>query len=335
MSNDLQQSATTPNRVAQPVQIFSREWLNSIASVNGDGEELVAENAVVEDAIADEIIDTIADKVKAVLPDGPITEKDIKPTKEQLNSGRLVAIAVTFIGIAFLFAVFQQPTQTQSPIESKQTDAANVQSSQMPDTQQSESAQRGAISKPVQEKLPERDPTINQRNLAIADAKSEAIRLQTQLVLARARFLHLQWQQTAARNPQSYQQFLLGQLRRVNSTTIKLTQNSQGTLIGNAEQSATAASLVVDTDAITSELQCTYIAEGRMEVPEVQLPCQNTSVIDPSIRLSRLIKILRDAEIFEATIQQADAQAESEKVLALNKKRLEVNPQVKTGLLVQ
>lgn len=307
------QSETTPNRIPYvPIHNFS--WMD------GMGEE---DDETVKDAIADEI----TEQVKEVIADKPISESDIKPTQQQINSGRFFWILAGVVAIAFGFSLFQQPKQTETLMESQQpSQEPQVQTAQLTADQ----AQAETPSKQVEaQPLPERDPTANIRNITALEILKDTNQVIEKAPEARARFLYAQWQQLAVRNPQSYRSYLLAQLKRVNTAASKLSLDNKTSLVGSAEQLKIALDLSIDAEAIASELSCLYIADGKMPAPETPLKCQNIAVNSPSIAIAKLIKSLNALEFYEGMLQQADAEEETQRALALQAQRLKANTQAK------
>jgi hypothetical protein len=308
------QSETTPNQIPYvPIHNFS--WMD------GMDEQHVDE--AIEEAIADEI----TEQVKEVIQDKPITESDIKPTQQQINSGRFFWILAGIVAIAFGFSLFQQPKQTETLMESQQTQQEpQVQNAQLtPEQTQTEAAPKQVQSQP----LPERDPTANVRNVTALEVLKNTNQVIEKATEARARFLYAQWQQLAVRNPQSYRAYLLAQLRRINTNASKLSLENKTSLIGSAEQLKIALDLSIDAEAIASELSCLYIAEGKMPAPETPLKCQNIAVNSPSIGIAQLIKSLNTLEIYEGILLKADTEEALSREEALQAQRLKANTQAK------
>ena len=307
------QSETTPNRIPYaPIHNFS--WMDGIG-----GEE----DEIAKDAIADEI----TEQVKEVIADKPIAESDIKPTQQQINSGRFFWILAGIVAIAFGFSLFQQPKQTETLMESQQPpQEPQVQTSQLTPNQ----AQPQVASNQVEpQPLPERDPTAIIRNVTAMEIIQDTNQVLEKAPEARARFLYAQWQQLAVRSPQSYRAYLLTQLKRVNSAASKLSLESKTSLIGSAEQLKIALDLSIDAEAIASELSCLYIADGKMPAPSTPLKCQNIAVNSPSIAIAKLIKSLNALEFYEGMLQQSDAEEETQRALALQAQRLKATTQAK------
>ena len=308
------QSETTPNRIPY-AQIYDFSWMDGMG---GDEDEIG------KGAIADEI----TDQVKEVIQENPISETDIKPTQQQINSGRFLWILTSVVAIAFGFSIFQQPKQnetlvdSQQPSQEPQVQAAKLTSDQ---AQQPDATPKQAEPQP----LPERDPTASVRNITATEILKGTSQIIQKAPEARARFLYAQWQQLAVRNPQSYRTYLLAQLKRVNTNAVKLSLESKVSLIGSAEQLKIALDLSIDAEAITSELSCFYIAEGKMQSPETPLKCQNIAVNSPSITIAKLIKSLNALEIYEGMLQQSDAEEETQRALALQAQRIKVDTQAK------
>ena len=307
------QSETTPNRLPYvPIHNFS--WMD------GMGEQ--DEDEVVKDAIADEI----TEQIKEVIQDKPITESDIKPTQQQINSGRFFWVLAGVVAIAFGFSLFQQPKQTETLMESQQpSQEPQVQSAQFVPDQ----AQAQPVKQVETQSLPERDPTANIRNVTAMEILGDTSKVLEKAPEARARFLYAQWQQLAVRTPQSYRSYLLAQLKRVNTAASKLSLESKTSLIGSAEQLKIALDLSIDAEAIASELSCLYIADGKMPAPAIPLKCQNIAVNSPSIAIAKLIKSLNALEFYEGMLQQADAEEETQRALALQSQRLKATTQAK------
>lgn len=308
-------SETTPNRIPYvPIHNFS--WMDGM----GDQDD-----EVIQEAIADEI----TEQVKEVITDKPIAESDIKPTQQQINSGRFFWVIAGVVAIAFGFSLFQQPRQTETLMESQQaSQEPQVQAAQtVPDQAQAqaETPPQQVIPQP----LPERDPTANVRNVTALEVLKNTNQVIEKATEARARFLYAQWQQLAVRNPQSYRSYLLAQLRRINTNASKLSLENKTSLIGSAEQLKIALDLSIDAEAIASELSCLYIADGKMPAPETPLKCQNIAVDSPSIGIAQLIKSLNTLEIYEGILLKADTEEAASREQALQAQRLKANTQAK------
>jgi len=321
LNQPIQVSSAPPSRLPT-VPLFNPVWFDGMGASDDDDIE--------DDAIADEIIDTVKpDKIKAkvaaIITDELITEDDVKPTEEQVNYGKAIWFIGAVVAIAFGFSIFKPSTQTEASLDPQPQQTVN--SAQV--IEQPVDAIAPVPKAEKQVAIAERDPTIQARNILLTETYNEAVNLQQQLVEARARFFFANWQRLADRNPQSYREYLLGQWRRVNGVMAERVMKSQTNLIGSAEQSAIAASLVVDAQAITLELTRLYVAEGKMESPENLRDRQNISVLDPSIRLSQLAKNLHDGEYYEAMLQGADADAEKDRAIALKEQRIKTQSQAK------
>ena len=171
-------SETTPNRIPYvPIHNFS--WMEGI----GDQDDEIQE------AIADEI----TEQVKEAIFDKPIAESDIKPTQQQINSGRFFWVVASVVAIAFGFSLFQQPRQTETLMESQQaSQEPQVQAAQtIPDQAQAETPPKQVAPQP----LPERDPTANVRNVTALEVLKNTNQVVEKATEARARFLYAQWQQ--------------------------------------------------------------------------------------------------------------------------------------------
>ncbi len=314
------QSETTPNRIPHvPVNNFA--WLDNIG---------LDEDEIAKEAIADKVVE----QVKEVIDGKPIAESDIKPTQQQINSGRFFWVVASLVAIAFAVSLFQQPRQTETPIQTEQPpQEPQLQTGQL--TPEQAQPEPSPIQQPEPEPLPERDPTANIRNLTAMEILQDTDQVLEKAPEARARFLYAQWQQLAVRNPQSYRAYLLAQLRRVNTAASKLSLESKTSLIGSPEQLKIALDLSVDAEAIASELSCLYIAEGKMQPPAVPLKCQNIAVTSPSIAIAKLIKSLNTLEFYEGMLQQADAEEETQRALALQAQRLKAKTmsKPKVGIL--
>jgi hypothetical protein len=299
---------TTPNQIPS-VPAYDFSWLDDLDSDD-----------------TEEPKEAISDKPKVDIP-VKTEESDIKPTQQQINSGRFFWILAGIVAIAFGFSLFQQPKQTETLMESQQpSQEPQVQASQLVPSQ----AQNEVVQKQTEpQSLPERDPTANIRNVTAMEVLKETNQVLEKAPEARARFLYAQWQQLAVRNPQSYRSYLLAQLKRVNTAASKLSLESKTSLIGSAEQLEIALDLSIDAEAIASELSCLYIADGKMPAPTTPLKCQNIAVNSPSIAIATLIKSLNALEFYEGMLQQADAEEETQRALALQAQRIKANTQAK------
>ena len=270
----------------------------------------------------------VSDQAKEVFVEKPILKDQevLKSTQQQIHSGRLFYVVGAVVTIAFLISVFQQPNQTQTVLETKPTQETQAQATPEPSQAQATQAQV-AQADPEQsakeESLPDRDPTVNRRNLTISDILDDTKRISDKAPDARARFLHREWQDLAARNPQTYKAYLLGKLRQTNTTALKLTLEQKLSLVGTVDHLNIALSLATDAQAIASELACLNISEGNMKAPPIPLACQNIAVNSPSIGLSRVVKNLQSLEVYEGLLQKAEVEEANERALVLQTQRLQ------------